>query len=329
LKIEFNTSGDNDTITVYVNPTANQPTPGIAAAGTVSNFNVGTITGIGTNVQGGGEITIDEIRIADSYVDVVDAVVIPPNAPTALAATPSANAIVLSWSPATGGTPTGYNIKRASVMDGPYAIIGTTTEPTVGYTDAVLGGITYYYAVSASNAIGESADSSAIAAAAILAPPAAPRGLSAQASDAQVALSWAATSFAASYEVKRAATASGPFVSIGTTTSPAYLDSSVTNARTYYYVISAVNAGGLSPDSSAVSATPIGPLPLVLDIEPGVGITWFASRNVQYRVQWANGDQGADTQWFDLGTAIGGNDAPITVFDPATTPNKIYRVIVK
>src|SRR5690606_5920461 len=67
LKIDFNTTDSNDTITVYVNPTANQPAPGVTPAGSFSGFNVGTIAGIGMNVQGGGEITVDEIRIADSY----------------------------------------------------------------------------------------------------------------------------------------------------------------------------------------------------------------------------------------------------------------------
>ena len=56
------------------------------------------------NVQGGGEITVDEIRIADTYVDVIDAVVTPPNAPTGLTATPGNNAIALTWIAATGGT---------------------------------------------------------------------------------------------------------------------------------------------------------------------------------------------------------------------------------
>ncbi len=34
LKIDFNTSGTNDTVTVYINPVANQATPGVTSAGT-------------------------------------------------------------------------------------------------------------------------------------------------------------------------------------------------------------------------------------------------------------------------------------------------------
>ena len=327
LRIDFDTSGSNDTITVYVNPTTNQPAPGVAPTATVTNFNVGTISGIGTNVRGGGEITIDEIRIADTYVDVIDAVVTPPNAPTGLAAAPGDNAISLSWTAATGGTPVSYNIKRATDAEGPFTVIGTTTAPSVTFTDAVLGGVTYHYVVSAVNAIGESPDSESVSAAAILAAPLAPVGLSATIDDSEVSLSWQATPFASGYEIKRASDMAGPFVSIGTTTGLTFTDTSVTNAQTYYYVVSALNAGGSGPNSSAVSATPIGPLPFVLQIEPGVGISWFASNNVIYQVQWAAEDLGPETEWNNFGGEIIGDDSTITVFDPHAAPENVYQVV--
>ncbi len=72
IKIDFNTSGANDTVTVYLNPTANSATPVVAATYTVSSFDVGTITGIGFQNSGGGfAIKADEIRVGDSYADVV------------------------------------------------------------------------------------------------------------------------------------------------------------------------------------------------------------------------------------------------------------------
>jgi fibronectin type 3 domain-containing protein len=327
LRIDFDTSGSNDTITVYVNPTANQPAPDVTPAATVTNFNVGTISGIGMNVQGGGEITVDEIRIADTYVDVIDAVVTPPNAPTGLTATPGNNAIALSWTAATGGAPVSYNIKRATDAEGPFTVIGTRAAPSLSFTDAVLGGVTYHYVVSAVNAIGESPDSAPVSAAAILAPPPAPVGLSATAGDSEVSLSWQATNFASGYEIKRASSAAGPFVSIGTTTGLTFTDTGVTNAQTYFYVVAALNAGGSGPNSSAVSATPIGPLPFVLQIEPGVGISWFASNNVIYQVQWALEDLGEDTEWNNLGGEIIGNDSTMTVFDPHAGAAYIYQVV--
>ena len=113
----------------------------MAAAGTpLTTFNVGTISGVGMQVAGGGEIIVDEIRIADTYSDVVDAVLVPPAIPTGLTATPGANQVSLSWT-ATTGYPNSYNVKRSTVPGGPYTnIIGTTTAPTVSYTDSILGG---------------------------------------------------------------------------------------------------------------------------------------------------------------------------------------------
>ncbi|MEK7780115.1 MAG: Ig-like domain-containing protein, partial [Verrucomicrobiota bacterium] len=110
LKIDFNTSGNNDTVTAYINPTANSATPGVAATYTVSSFDVGTITGIGLTVQGGATMTLDEIRRGATYGDVVG--YNPPATPTGLAATAGVNSVSLSWNVASGAT--GYNVLRGT-----------------------------------------------------------------------------------------------------------------------------------------------------------------------------------------------------------------------
>jgi len=61
---------------------------------------------------------------------------------------------------------------------------------------------------------------------------------------------------AGSYRVKRATTSGGPYTTIASPFTTSYTDSGLTNGTTYYYVISAVNSAGESPDSSQVSATP-------------------------------------------------------------------------
>ncbi|MGC3959108.1 MAG: di-heme oxidoredictase family protein [Verrucomicrobiota bacterium] len=72
LKIEFNTVGNNDTITAYINPIANAASPGVVATYTNTTFDVGTITGVGFQNPGGGfAIKVDEIRVGDNYADVV------------------------------------------------------------------------------------------------------------------------------------------------------------------------------------------------------------------------------------------------------------------
>jgi subtilase family serine protease len=85
-----------------------------------------------------------------------------------------------------------------------------------------------------------------------------PSGLTATAGDGTVALSWTASSVAASYNIYRGTTSGGeggtPLVSgiTGTT----YTDASVTNGTTYYYEVSATNSSGTSGLSGEVSATP-------------------------------------------------------------------------
>ncbi len=329
IQIQFNTSGTNDTVTVYLNPVANQATPGVAAAGSAAAFDVGTITGVGLNVQGAGSIMVDEIRVGDTYGDVVGYVNIPPNAPTGLNATSGTNLVSLSWTAATG-SPTGYNVKRSTVTGGPYTNIGIAAASSVNYNDSVLGGQTYYYVVSAVNGAGESTDSLPVSATPILGSPAAPAGLATTAGNAQVTLSWAASPFATSYTVKRATVFAGPYSPVGATTAPTvtYIDSSgLNNGTTYYYVVSATGAGGPSADSSPVSATPVGPLPFFISITPGVNITWFASNGVTYQVQWASALSGPNAIWNNLGGAITGNGSTNSVFDPVGTPHNFFHVL--
>jgi len=329
MQIQFNTSGNNDTVTVYLNPVANQATPGVTAAGTYSGFDVGTISGVGLNVQGAGSIIVDEIRIGDTYADVVGGVATAPDAPTGLNATPGANLVSLSWTAATG-SPTGYNVKRSTVSGGPYAVIGTTTAPIVTYNDSILGGQTYYYVLSAINGTGESTNSSEVFAAPTLAAPAAPTGLTGTAGNAQVALSWNASSFATSYNVKRSTASGGPYNLIGTAAAPTVTltdSSGLNNGTPYYYVVSATGEGGTGPDSSPVSVTPVAPIPLLITIAPGVGITWFASNSVTYQVQWSSALLGTNTIWNNLGSSIAGNGATNTVFDPVGPPHNVYQIL--
>ncbi len=91
--------------------------------------------------------------------------------------------------------------------------------------------------------------------------PATPLGLKASAGDRRVSLSWSPAASAASYRVKASASPSGPFQLLGEVDGSTlnYLDANLVNGTTYYYKVSAVNAGGESADSTAVQATPVNP----------------------------------------------------------------------
>ena len=320
-------TGGHDLVTVYLNPTANSATPVVASTYSVGTFSVGTITGVGLNVQGAGSITVDEIRIGSSYGDVSGYVGVSPSAPTGLNATPGVNQVSLSWTASTG-SPTSYNVKRSTNSAGPFTAIGTTTAPTVAYTDAVLGGQTYYYVVSAVNGAGESANSSpAVSASPTLGVPAAPTGLAAIPGSAQVALSWNSSAFAASYNVKRSTT-SGAETFLTNVTATSFIDVAVVNGTTYYYKVSATNAAGQSANSSEVNAAPFGipAAPTGLVATPNtnrVFLSWTASTGspASYNVKRSTNSGGPFT-------TIGTTTAPTVAYTNSILGGKTYYYVV-
>ena len=81
--------------------------------------------------------------------------------------------------------------------------------------------------------------------------------LTAAPGNAAVVLNWTVPTLAFQYTVQRGLTASGPFTTIATGVSgTGYRDTGLTNGKTYYYQIAAVNNAGVSPYSNIASATP-------------------------------------------------------------------------
>jgi hypothetical protein len=97
---------------------------------------------------------------------------------------------------------------------------------------------------------------------ALVVPPTAPTGLVATAGNASVQLAWTAAPGATSYNVYQGSTAGGEGTTAvltaisGTTTDVGAL----ANGTTYYFVVSANTATGVSGPSSEVSATPVAPV---------------------------------------------------------------------
>jgi Tol biopolymer transport system component/fibronectin type 3 domain-containing protein len=89
-------------------------------------------------------------------------------------------------------------------------------------------------------------------------PPAPVTSPSAVAGNGQVALTWAASPGATSYNIYRSTTSGGEPATptYSGVTSTAFTASSLTNGRTYYFQVTAVNAAGESARSLEVSATP-------------------------------------------------------------------------
>ena len=88
-------------------------------------------------------------------------------------------------------------------------------------------------------------------------PTAAPTNMSAAGGNAQIQLTWSAPSDATSYNLKRSQVTGGPYVTLTNITSTSYTDTSALNNRTYYYVVSGVNAAGEGPNSTEISSSPL------------------------------------------------------------------------
>ena len=130
--------------------------------------------------------------------------------------------------------------------------------------------------------------------------PPAPTGLSVTPSaSTQLSLSWTASAGATGYNVKRATTSGGPYSVVGTPTGTTFTDTGLTDGTTYYYVVSASNAAGESPNSTEAFATSQFPSPTGLVATGGngqVSLSWTASTGATgYKVKSATTSGGPYT----------------------------------
>ena len=177
----------------------------------------------------------------------------PPPPPNGLSATTTTGdaPVALTWT-APNGTVDAYTVKRSTTSGGPYATIATVTSTAT--TDATAqSGRTYYYVVTASSGGQSSGPSNE---ASVTLRPAAPSGVTATAGDTQITLVWSASVGATGYAVQRSTQRGGPYTEVATTASTGYIDRGLANGTTYYYALTASNAGGTSLPSAEVSGTP-------------------------------------------------------------------------
>jgi len=204
--------------------------------------------------------------------------------PKSLVAVTADGRVSLSWKASRGAD--SYTVKRSATPRGPYVRIAEGIElPT--YTDRdVTNFRLHYYVVSASNRHRESGDSSEIMAVPLPSGgiPAAPSNLSAIPEDDRILLAWTGVMGATSYDVRRSETAGGPYASISGSpfSQPGCVDEPPTAGTVYFYVVTASNSHGTSPDSPEAFATPTAPAgppsaPRALSADSGdtrISLTW-------------------------------------------------------
>jgi rhamnogalacturonan endolyase len=192
-------------------------------------------------------------------------------------------AVDINWSPSTGANC--YSVWRSTLVDnggGVSNVLGTiilnNNITTTSYSDDTpTDGSIYSYFVTATSAGGTSSNSPAVAAVPLPAPPAgAPASLSGDFIGTNVVLNWSAVSGAVGYIISRATTNTGPYTYVQNITETTFTDSGLTVGSTYYYQVTAVNAGGVSAASLATVVPP--PLaPISLSAFPGnaqVVLSW-------------------------------------------------------
>ncbi len=246
-----------------------------------------------------------------------------PNAP-ALAATPGNTTAHLSWTIVNdGGSPlTAVKVYRSTTSGG--ETLRTTLAPSATTFDdsGLANGTTYFYEVSAVNALGEtfSTEVSVLPAG----PPAAPGSFSATPADARVDLSWSAPADGGSpilgYRIYRGTTPGGqgptPLLTTGAATTTAS-DTSAVNGTTYYYKVAAYNAVGETA-SIEKSAKPVGPpaTPVLTAVGhvDGIHLSWTVPSDggaaiTGYRV-YRGTTSGGEVLYQTLGSGVTSYDDP-------------------
>jgi fibronectin type 3 domain-containing protein len=222
-----------------------------------------------------------------------------PVAPTGVTATAGVNQVSIAWTAVSDAM--SYNIywsTTSGVTPATGTQIAGATSPHV--QTGLTAGTTYFYVVTAVNAVGESDASAEVSATPTSTPnvPAAPTGVSATPGNGQVSLSWAPVSGATSFNIYWSTT-SGVTPATGTpitnATSP-FVQTGLTNGTTYFYVVTAQNSAGQSNPSAEVSATPsstpaVPPAPTGVVATGGtnsVTISWNAVTGASsYNLYWS------------------------------------------
>ena len=165
--------------------------------------------------------------------------------------------VIIRWSPQEAASDiTSHNIywsTSAGITKQSGVKISDVTSP---YTHKDLtNGTTYYYVVTSVNEYGEGLVSAEVSATPHQSTPSAPTGITATAGNHEAVISWTADPEATSYNLYWSTSSdisSTNGTKIADVTSP-YTHEGLTSDRTYYYVVTAVNAYGESEDSDKTS----------------------------------------------------------------------------
>ena len=231
-----------------------------------------------------------------------------PAAPTGFMAFGSDGYVVLVWDQATDDSITGYEFRQKRQGEGAWGEWTPISNFESHVVYGLINGERYSYQLRAVNAAGAGSPSQTEKATPLSPPPGAPRGLSAQAGNAQVTLSWdvANNDSITGYEVRQESRSErscsrGSIITIcvggdgqrawgewtpindADAETASHTITGLVNGQRYRYQIRAVNLRGKGRVSTIVEATPTAPLPAAptgLSAQPGsaqVTLSWDAA----------------------------------------------------
>jgi len=259
-----------------------------------------------------------------------------PAVPTGLTVTATNAAVMLNWTASTGANY--YTVLRSTLYNNggsiynaanTYNVLNTivlsNTVTGTTYTDvSPTNGSTYSYTVMASNAVGTSSTATAANAVPLPPGPAAPTGLIGAPGIDQAGVSWQAVPGAQGYIVQYSTTPGGPYTYLASITSLEYTETGLAANTTYYFIVNAVNAGGVSANSTQLSVTTPPPAPGTLNATPGntqVGLSWTSAAGAtSYVIERGSVTGGPYT---NVGTANG-----LSFTDSGLTNGDTYYYVV-
>lgn len=164
--------------------------------------------------------------------------------------------IGLTWQSVQNAT--GYNVYSSSFTDGDYsfrAYVVQYSSPIWNDTECQPGETRYYRVTTLSeDGEGEKSDPVSATTETVSSVPSAPTNVAASADGTTITITWTTVSNATWYDILRADSEYGSYMSRGYSYSGSYTDMNLTSQMTYYYKVVAKNSYG-STESTSVSAT--------------------------------------------------------------------------
>jgi len=237
----------------------------------------------------------------------------PPSPPYNLSALALNDTVKLKWEMISEADLAGYNIYRSETIQDNFIKLNAELLPVASYTDSVVtNDVTYFYAVTALDTLGNESRFSDIIRAIPTLRPDAPAGVYARNDVQKIKIFWkpVTTATITGYNVYRTKTSGKSYIKLNPEllTGTSYLNAPLSTITTYYYVVTSVDETGReSFYSSEVSSIP-GPVTYLQEDEGIISGGSIDNNNLGYNGKGFYNFAGSSTiDFINIGGNLGGN----------------------